>query len=262
MATRAREVRLVPEGDICWRETEPNQIAVISGGYLVSGLEERTVLPFSPEQLLSVFVNYNTAIWPVQVGAYLLGCLAIVLLFWKTSHADRITAGILAVMWIWTGVAYHGVFFSKINKAAYLFCTLFVFQGAYLVYSGVYHDRMRFGLQPATTSWFGVAFVIYAAILYPLIGISTGHLYPKAPVFGVTPCPVTIFTFGMLLLTTQPISRSLLVIPFIWSLIGGSAAVLLDMPQDWLLLLSGLIAVPLIIVRDRAGQRLTAKITG
>lgn len=51
----------------------------------------------------------------------------------------------------------------------------------------------------------------------------------------------------------------LLVIP--WSLIGGSAAVLLHVPQDWLLLVSGLIAVPLIIVRDRAVQRLAAKIT-
>jgi hypothetical protein len=76
------------------------------------------MLPFSPEQFLSVFVNYNTAICPVQVGAYLLGCLAIVLLFWKASHADRITAGILAIMWLWTGIAYHGVFFSTINKAA------------------------------------------------------------------------------------------------------------------------------------------------
>ena len=43
------------------------------------------MLPFTPEQFLSVFVNYNTAIWPVQVGAYLLGCSAIVLLLWKAS---------------------------------------------------------------------------------------------------------------------------------------------------------------------------------
>jgi hypothetical protein len=210
------------------------------------------MLPFTPEQFLSVFVNYNAAIWPVQVGAYLLGCLAIVLLLWKASHADRLAASILAIMWLWTGIAYHGVFFSTINKAAYLFGTLFVIQGAYLLYSGVYHDRLRLDLGPGPTAWVGMALVIYAAILYPLIGMSTGHVYPEMPVFGVTPCPVTIFTFGMFLLTTQPIPRWLLVIPFIWSLIGGSAAVLLHVPQDWLLLVSGFIAVPLIIVRDRA----------
>jgi hypothetical protein len=69
--------------------------------------------------------------------------------------------------------------------------------------------------------------------------------------FGVTPCPVTIFTFGILILTTRPISHWLLVIPFIWSLIGGSAAVLLQVPQYWVLLVSGFIAVPIIVVRDR-----------
>jgi hypothetical protein len=209
------------------------------------------MLPFSPEQFLSVFVNYNTAIWPVQVGAYLLGCLAIILLFRKVLHADRITSGILAIMWLWTGIAYHGVFFSTINRAAYIFSTLFIIQGAYLLYSGVYQDRLRFGLEFGTTAWVGVALVIYAAIVYPLIGVATGHQYPETPVFGVTPCPVTIFTFGLLLLTVRPVPRSLLVVPFVWSLIGGSAAILLNVPQDWLLLVSGCIAVPLIILRDR-----------
>jgi hypothetical protein len=72
--------------------------------------------------------------------------------------------------------------------------------------------------------------------------------------FGVAPCPVTIFTFGMLLMTTRRFSYWLLVIPFIWSLIGGSAAILLDVRQDWLLLVSGLIAVLVIVIRDRHAQ--------
>jgi hypothetical protein len=69
--------------------------------------------------------------------------------------------------------------------------------------------------------------------------------------FGITPCPVTIFTFGMFLLTTKPIPRWLLIISFVWSLIGGSAAFLLSVPQDWLLLVSGLISMPLIVFSDR-----------
>jgi hypothetical protein len=173
------------------------------------------MLPFTPAQFLSVFVNYNTAIWPVQLGAYLLGCSSIVLLRWKVPHADRITAGILAIMWLWTGIAYHGLFFATISKAACLFGALFVIQGAYLLYTGVYHNRLRFGLGGGPTVWIGVALVFYAAILYPLIGMWTGNVYPEMPVFGVTPCPVTIFTFGMFLLTIHPRSRWLLVIPFI-----------------------------------------------
>jgi hypothetical protein len=99
-------------------------------------------------------------------------------------------------------------------------------------------------------AWLGWAFVIYASIIYPLIGLWTGHRYPGMPMFGITPCPVTIFTLGLLLLTTAPVSRWLLPIPFIWTLIGGSAAFLLGVPQDWLLLLSG-IAILWIVFRDR-----------
>jgi hypothetical protein len=207
------------------------------------------VLPFTSEQFLAVFVNYNNAIWPVQIGAYLFGGAAIALTFRGTSNADRMIAGILAAMWLWTGIGYQGLFFSVINKAAYVFGGLFVVQSAYLVYSGVYRDRIGFGFRSNAASWVGVAFVAYAAIVYPLIGVSIGHPYPAMPMFGVTPCPLTIFTFGMLLLTTRLPSRWLLVIPFVWSLIGGSAAVLLRVPQDWFLLVSGFIAVPMVAVR-------------
>jgi Family of unknown function (DUF6064) len=57
----------------------------------------------------------------------------------------------------------------------------------------------------------------------------------------VTPCPVTIFTFGMLLLTLPPPSIGLLVIG------GSAAAVLLEVPQEWLLLVSGIVSVGFVV---------------
>jgi hypothetical protein len=209
------------------------------------------MLPFTSEQFLAVFVAYNEAIWPIQIAAYLLGAIAVALLFWNPPGADRIIVAIVAAMWLWTGVAYHALFFSAINKAAYIFAALFIAQGGALIYAGVYRDQLRFGNRTRPLSWVGVALMIYAAILYPLIGLSTGHRYPEIPMFGVTPCPVTIFTFGLFLLATPPLSRWLLVIPFIWSLIGGSAAFLLHVPQDWPLLVSGFVAVPLIVFGTR-----------
>jgi hypothetical protein len=209
------------------------------------------MLPFTPEQFLGVFMNYNNAIWPIQIAAYVLGAISIASLFRKTRAADRVIAGILAAMWLWTGVAYHALSFSVINKAAYIFAALFIFQGCYLIYAGVYRDQIRFGLRPVIATGVGISFVVYAVIVYPLIGVATGHRYPEMPMFGVTPCPVTIFTFGMLLLTLRPVPSWLFVIPFVWSLIGGSAAILLNVPQDWLLLVSGFIASPLMFFRDR-----------
>jgi hypothetical protein len=98
--------------------------------------------------------------------------------------------------------------------------------------------------------------ILYACVLYTLLGLWAGHRYPEMPMFGVTPCPVTIFTFGVLLLTTAPVSRWLLVIPVIWSLIGGSAAFLLQVPQDWLLLFSGLSVIPLLWAGGRPKLKL------
>ena len=213
------------------------------------------MLPFTPEQFTAVFVSYNNAIWPLQVGAYLLGVVAVALLFRPGRLFDRVIAGILAAMWLWTGIAYHALFFASINRAAYLFGALFVVEGACLAFAGMVRDRLCFGFRAGPAAWVGAAFLAYAAIVYPFIALWTGHPYPEMPMFGVTPCPVTIFTFGMLLLTTRPPSRWLLVIPFIWSLIGGSAAVLLGVPQDWALLASGLIAIPLILHRDRDSTR-------
>lgn len=69
--------------------------------------------------------------------------------------------------------------------------------------------------------------------------------------FGVTPCPVTIFSFGMLLPAIRPIPRLVLDIPLVWSPIGGSAAILFRIPQDWVLLVSGLTSVPLIVLSER-----------
>jgi hypothetical protein len=220
------------------------------------------MLPFTLDQFLQVFIIYNDAIWPAQIAAYALGIVAVAALFRPGRAADRLVSGILGVMWLWTGIVYHGLFFSAVNPAAFGFGALFVAEGLAFLYAGVFRDGLRFGIRPGLPALVGAVFILYAAILYPLIGIATGHGWPAMPMFGVTPCPVTIFTFGLFLLTVRRFSYWLLVIPFVWSLIGGSAAILLDVPQDWLLLLSGIVAVPLIVVRDRHTPPVPAARTG
>jgi hypothetical protein len=156
-------------------------------------------------------------------------------------------------MWAWTGVAYHWMFFAAINKAAWAFGALFVIQGALLFHASVLRRTLMFGPRNGWTVWLGWGFVAYAAVLYPLLGMMTGHRYPEAPTFGATPCPVTILTFGTPMLASSVVPRRLLVIPVIWSLIGGSAAFLLAVPQDWFLLFSGLAVVPMVLA-GRAGR--------
>jgi hypothetical protein len=212
------------------------------------------MLPFTLEQFLDVFAAYNKAIWPAQILAYVLGAIAVAALFRKGRASDRVISTVLGLMWLSTGVLYHGVFFSSVNKAAFAFGALFVVEGVALLYTGVVRDGLRFAIIYGFRAVIGAGFILYASLIYPLIGVATGHFWSALPMFGVAPCPVTIFTFGLLLMTTGRFSYWLLVIPFIWSVIGGSAAILLDVRQDWLLLFSGFISVSIIVAGDRQAR--------
>ncbi|HET8744624.1 MAG TPA: DUF6064 family protein [Ramlibacter sp.] len=204
------------------------------------------MLPFTYEQFVDVFATYNTRIWPAQVLAYL---VALAILFGlKRRSANLVCAG-LALMWLWTGVAYHWMHFASINKAAWLFGALFVLEGALLLLIGA-TGRIRFGTGAGPLGVVGWGFIAYATVAYPLLGLWTGHGYPRMPTFGVTPCPVTIFTFGVLLLARPVVPKSVLVVPLLWSLVGGSAAFLLQVPQDWVLLFSGAAALPMLLRKD------------
>jgi hypothetical protein len=198
------------------------------------------MLPFTHAEFVDVFARYNLAIWPGQLVAYALGLGMVGLLLARPSRGTgRAVAIGLALMWGWTGVAYHWLYFTEINAAAWAFGALFVLQAglfAEVALSGALRFDGGVTAGRRSAGWF---LVVYALVLYPLLGMATGSTWPHMPVFGVTPCPVTLFTFGLLLLNTAPVPRRLLVIPVLWSLVGGSAAWLLQVPQDWLLLLSG-----------------------
>jgi Family of unknown function (DUF6064) len=203
------------------------------------------MLPFTPDEFFDVFGAYNDAIWPLQIVAYGFGLVATAALFRPSASGDRIIAGILACMWIWTGFAYHWFFFSAVNQAAFLFGVAFLVQGATLLYAGVAQRQLQFRYRRGAGAMVGIAFIGYAAIVYPLLGLACGHSYPRMPWFGLTPCPVTIFTLGFLLLS-RACPWWLIAIPVLWSLVGGTAAFLLHVPEDWVLLLSGAISVVLL----------------
>jgi hypothetical protein len=201
------------------------------------------LLPFTPDQFLEVFAAYNRAVWPAQLVAYLLGLAMVVALLRPSGQSHRVIGVGLGLMWLWTGVVYHASFFARINPAAMAFAALFVVQGLLFAHAALTRSDLHFLAGRGPRTWVGWALIVYSALLYPLIGVA-GHGYPAMPMFGITPCPVTLFTFGVLLVAQGPVPRRLLIIPFLWALVGGSAAFLLAVPQDWPLLLSGALVVP------------------
>ena len=212
-------------------------------------------IPFTVEQFFDVFRTYNTAIWPVQVLAYVLGVVALALAFRESKLSTRIVSGILALFWIWMGIFYHIIHFSVINPAAWIFGIVFVLQGLLFLLVGTLFQRLafRFILKPLPI--IGACFILYATVIYPLLGITLGHSYPRSPMFGVAPCPTTIFTFGVLLWAIKPVPAYLLVIPLLWSIVGMSAAVNLRVPQDYGLVVAGVLGTALILIQNRKAKR-------
>ena len=81
--------------------------------------------------------------------------------------------------------------------------------------------------------WPGVGLSL-CALAYPLVNVLAGHEYPASPTFGVK-CPTGILTAGFLLTAATP-PIAVLVVPVVWSLVGGSASLVLSVAADDVLL--------------------------
>lgn len=196
------------------------------------------MLPFTTDQFLEVFAKYNNAIYPNQWVLILAALAAVIFSF--TKNLKKTSVLLLAFLWAWAGVVYHLLFFTRIKGVAVLFGILFLVQSLIFIQIGAIQGSIGFQPRFNTRGVLGVFWMVYALVLYPLLNYLLGHQYPRSPSFGV-PCPVTIFTFGLLFWTYRPIPLLVIVIPFFWTAIGASAAFLLGIYEDLGLLFVGVI---------------------
>jgi hypothetical protein len=211
-------------------------------------------LPFSVDDFLQVFTTYNESIWPIQVFFYILAVVAIGLAFRGNAKSSQITFGILTFFWIWMGLVYHILYFSTINKVAYVFGAVFLVQGLVFLYVGVIRQSIRFEFNIGLSGILGLLFLIYSLILYPVLGYVFCHAYPQSPTFGV-PCPTTIFSFGLLLYAKNKVSWFVIMIPLLWSIVGFSAALNLSMIEDVGLLIAGLVTAVVVLFFKPAASK-------
>ena len=207
-------------------------------------------LPFSLVDFLNVFKNYNQTIFPLQILFYLIAFLCIYFLFAGNKNLNKIISIVLSFFWLWMGIVYFLIFFSTINKAAYVFGAFFILQGIMFAGCGLIRKKISFGYSKNIYNHIGIIFLLYALIIYPVLGTLLGHAYPYSPTFGL-PCPTTIFTFGILLFTNKKIPVHLLIIPLLWSIIGFTVAFKLTMYEDIGLPVAGVTAFTLLLISNR-----------
>jgi hypothetical protein len=193
-------------------------------------------LPFTTEQFFDLLAAYNKAFWPALALLWMASLLASLLLFSRRRLSGRWMSALLAAHWIWSALAYHAAFFTRINPAARAFAALFLLQGAFFFWRGVVQGRLSFA--PWSNAWAPLAWALIGySLLYPGINAVEHLNVSRIPAFGV-PCPTMIFTAGALMLATRR-SWRLAIIPVMWSVIGGSAAGLFGVRADYALPIAG-----------------------
>jgi hypothetical protein len=186
------------------------------------------MLPFTERDSLDVFAAYNLALWPGGLALWVVQAgLAVRLWLGGTPH--RALSFLLAAMWGWSALAYHAAFFTRINPAAWVFAAAFLFQAVLFLRAGLRRTPLLFTHGGSVRHLLSAALITYG-LAYPMLVLFDGLTFPRMPTFGV-PCPTALVTAGFLLAGHRP-PWTLAVIPIAWSLIGGSAAVLLGVRPD------------------------------
>ena len=206
-------------------------------------------LPFTSQQFFQVFAAFNQ-VFLLWIVAWWIVCLGVVA--WVAREPGRrshVLSWLLGALWLWNAIAYHAVFFTRINPAAWLFAAAFGVQAVIFV-QAARGRRLEYFQTTGWTRLVGAGLVAYA-FAYPFLTMAVGHRYPAAPMFGV-PCPTVILTIGALLTCRGGVPGRTAVVPFVWALIGGSAAVLLDVSTDYVLAVAGLCLPVAGIARRRA----------
>ena len=159
---------------------------MIDGSYALSDF-----LLFSKETYFRLFGLYNRDVWPLQVVA--LGIAVLLLAMMRRPAAARPALMILALVWIWAGLAFHVERYATINFAAPYFGVLFFVEAAILAVVA-FKWRPRF-----TPSPWAAALVVFGVLVSPLIGFFAGRDWTELSLFGLGPDPTAIVTVGLLL---------------------------------------------------------------
>lgn len=209
------------------------------------------------DDFYAMFAAYNQAVWPMPIVMYVLALAAFIFSLQKRQGNNAVVLYILSFFWLWNAVVFSLLYFSRFSSMFYMSALLFIFQAIVLFLNGsslAVKPRLSFKLQNNFKTWAGMIFIMYALILYPIIGWAASHAYPAGPIFGTAPCPSAIFTVGMLLLAEKKISKILLIIPVIWGFAGFLPVLIYDVYADIGLILSGVASLILILSPGDSGN--------
>ena len=144
--------------------------------------------PFTGESYFSLFETYNDTIWPAQIVAYVLGIAGGASGAAADAGRRAHRAGGAGPFWLWNGIVYHLGVFPADQLCRARLCRAVHAAGSAAGGSAIRGRRqLRFG--PTLSAGAGLAFALFALVVYPLLAWLAGHGWPRAAMFGVAPTP-------------------------------------------------------------------------
>ena len=188
-----------------------------------------------------VFFNnvstYNVSIFPMQIITLVVAIILTYLLFVRPSTiVNKLIKIYLSFTFVWFVLMFP---FEGVFKIGFGLVHIVI---AILFFIDIFTAKIEFKFPETSGKRYFMLFLIFSAFaLYPLIEYMSGHLYPKILLFGVAPCPTTIFSLALLIGAVPKVGKIifiLLIFPAIFS--GLSVPIMLGVWADLLLLVSGI----------------------
>jgi hypothetical protein len=207
-------------------------------------------LLFNLDGFLALVKDYNLAVWPLQVAAYVLGVAVLLLAVARWKYSGRIISGVLAFFWLWTGGVFNLGWFRPFYPLAIAFVFLFIAQGIIFAAAAANRPPLSFRFRVDARTFTAALMALYALLGYPLLESLWNRGFPYSLSFGLVPCPTTLFTLAILLLADRKLPWYVTAVPILYSF-GGVVPIASGIHEDIGLVAGGVLALSFLL-----GERL------
>jgi hypothetical protein len=160
---------------------------------------------------------YNEATFPMQIVMVIVAVVMTYLVFAKPStKTSTIMKAFLSFVFAWNLIYF--LIFAKSPIATFVGAPLFVIV-AILFAADIFTKKIEFKLPDTMWQKYLTIFWILLVFLYPAIGFTLGHYYPKTCT-PMMPCPLTVFAIALVTAALPKVDKKVYVFLLLWALMG------------------------------------------
>lgn len=191
--------------------------------------------------------TYNNAIFPMQIIIMIVAIILTYFLFAKPgTKTNKMMKAYLSFTFAWNGIIFF-LIFGKELPGIFLGAPLFIIVAILFAWD-IFGNKTQLRLPDIKWQRYLMMFWILLAFLYPLIGLAFGHYYPKTCIFGVMPCPTTVFALALLVAAIPKVDKKVYVLLLVWALPAfGKCLGALNLYEDCVLFWTGIYALIMLI---------------